>query len=337
MADNTAGDLGAVARLCGIEPAALASLLRIGLRATERVVTAFSQGVNQSSAGTDKANSIINVHLLTGRIGLPGAGPFSITGQPNAMGGREVGGIANMLAAHMELDDPEHRRNVQAFWRAPRIAIRPGLKAVDMFEAIHARHHQGGLDHGHQSGGSACRTPIARARHCGVASWSSCPTWSQTQTRRALAHVLLPAAAWGEKNGTVTNSDRHISRQRAFMALPPQARPDWWIMCEVAKRMGYSSGFDYPNAAAIFDEHARLSTIGNSGTRGFDIGGLAGLGRTAMRRSSPFNGQCRHLGPKPRCDPSRTDAFFTPMDEPAWCRPGRGPRNTAGTRNFHWY
>ena len=114
-------------------------------------MTLFSQGVNQSSSGTDKANSIINAHLLTGRIGRAGAGPFSITGQPNAMGGREVGGLATTLAAHMELDNPRHRRIVQDFWAAPRIAERPGLKAVDLFEAHASWSNQGGLDHRYES------------------------------------------------------------------------------------------------------------------------------------------------------------------------------------------
>ena len=103
---------------------------------TEKVVTVYSQGVNQSSAGTDKVNAIINCHLATGRIGRPGMGPFSVTGQPNAMGGREVGGLANMLAAHMEIENPEHRDRVQRFWRAPTMAERPGLKAVEMFRAV---------------------------------------------------------------------------------------------------------------------------------------------------------------------------------------------------------
>ncbi|TJV24671.1 MAG: nitrate reductase, partial [Mesorhizobium sp.] len=104
--------------------------------ATANTVTVYSQGVNQSSSGTDKVNAIINCHLATGRIGKPGAGPFSVTGQPNAMGGREVGGLANMLAAHMEIENPEHRDRVQRFWSAPAVAEKPGLKAVEMFQAV---------------------------------------------------------------------------------------------------------------------------------------------------------------------------------------------------------
>ncbi len=103
---------------------------------TEKTVTCYSQGVNQSAVGTDKVNAIINCHLATGRIGRPGMGPFSLTGQPNAMGGREVGGLANMLAAHMEIGNAEHHDTVQRFWNAPVIVDKPGLKAVDMFKAV---------------------------------------------------------------------------------------------------------------------------------------------------------------------------------------------------------
>src|SRR5690606_7690987 len=137
VARGSAGRLEAVAKACGLPIATLQSFYALFAR-TRKVVTVFSQGVNQSSSGTDKVNSIINCHLLTGRIGAPGMGPFSITGQPNAMGGREVGGLANMLAAHLELADPQHRQLVQTFWDSPRMASAPGLKAVDLFEAVHA-------------------------------------------------------------------------------------------------------------------------------------------------------------------------------------------------------
>ena len=124
-----------IAALTGLEEAVLEQFYALW-SSTKRVVTIYSQGVNQSSSGTDKVNAIINCHLLTGRIGKPGAGPFSVTGQPNAMGGREVGGLANMLAAHMNIEDPQHRDRVQRFWNSPAIAQKPGLKAVDLFSAI---------------------------------------------------------------------------------------------------------------------------------------------------------------------------------------------------------
>ncbi len=286
IAENTAGDLDAVARACGVQRETLLEFYE-WFGATERVISAFSQGVNQSSAGTDKANSIINAHLLTGRIGRPGMGPFSITGQPNAMGGREVGGLANMLAAHMDLENPQHRRIVQEFWGSPHIAERPGLKAVDLFEAV----HRGQI----KALWIIATNPLVsmpnanRAREallrCEFVAVSDCIADTDTTT---LAHVLLPAAAWGEKNGTVTNSDRHISRQRSFMPAPGEARPDWWMICQVAQRLGFEEGFRFASAAEIFDEHARLSSAGNAGTRAFDIGGLAGLGEQGYAEFAPI-------------------------------------------------
>ncbi|MGA8708441.1 MAG: molybdopterin-dependent oxidoreductase, partial [Steroidobacteraceae bacterium] len=235
-----------------------------------------SQGVNQSSRGTDKANSIINCHLLTGRIGRPGMGPFSITGQPNAMGGREVGGMANMLAAHMDLDRPEHRQIVQKFWQSPGIANRPGLKAVDLFDAIHAGKVKAVWIVATNPVVSLPNADRVRAalNRCELVVVSDCV--AETDTTR-LAHVLLPATAWGEKDGTVTNSERCISRQRAFLPVPGAAKPDWWIFCEVAKRMGFTHGFAFGSAQEIFLEHAALSAAGNGGERGFDIGGLSHL------------------------------------------------------------
>jgi assimilatory nitrate reductase catalytic subunit len=285
-AEASAPDVDAVARACGIEPARIEEFYRL-FGTTERVVTAFSQGVNQSSAGTDKVNSIINCHLLTGRIGRPGMGPFSLTGQPNAMGGREVGGMANMLAAHMELANPLHRARVQQFWRSPRLACRPGLKAVELFEAV----HEGRI----KAIWIMATNPVvslpdadrvrAALQKCEFVAVSDCVARTDTT---ALAHVLLPAAAWGEKDGTVTNSERRISRQRAFAPLPGEARHDWWIMAQVAQRMGFLEGFGYRSPAQIFDEHARLSAADNGGTRVFDIGGLAGLSPAEYEELKPI-------------------------------------------------
>ena len=156
-----------------------------------------------------------------GRIGKPGAGPFSLTGQPNAMGGREVGGLANQLAAHMDFDARARRPRCGASGTRRASPTKPGLKAVDMFDAVARRADQGDLDHGDQPGGQHARRRARCARRWRRArSWSS-PTASPTPTRRAIAHVRLPAPAWGEKDGTVTNSERRISRQRA---LPAAAR-----------------------------------------------------------------------------------------------------------------
>jgi assimilatory nitrate reductase catalytic subunit len=240
---------------------------------TERTVTVWSQGVNQSTSGTDKVGAILNCHLATGRIGRPGTGPFSVTGQPNAMGGREVGGLANMLAAHLEIDNPNHRAAVQGFWGSPRIADRPGLKAVDMFRAVaDGRIKALWIIHTNP----AVTMPEAGAVAAAIAA---CPFTVvsdivETDTTR-LAHVVLPATAWSEKSGTVTNSDRTISRQRAVLAPPGQTRPDWWMVAQVAQRMGFA-GFDWDGPAAIFAEHAALSGVAGALGRDFDISGLAG-------------------------------------------------------------
>ena len=193
---------------------------------TERVVTLYSQGINQSSSGADKVNAILNCHLLTGRIGRPGMGPFSLTGQPNAMGGREVGGLANQLAAHMEIENPQHRDLVQRFWRSPVIADKAGLKAVDMFDAIGEGRIKAVWI---MSTNPLVSLPDAdRARRaleaCEFVVVSDCMRLTDT-TR--YANVLLPATTWGEKSGTVTNSERRISRQRPFLPAPGSARADW--------------------------------------------------------------------------------------------------------------
>ena len=242
------------AEICGLAEGAVA-LFFDWFAKTERVVTLYSQGVNQSSSGVDKVNAIINCHLLTGRIGRPGMGPFSLTGQPNAMGGREVGGLANQLAAHMEIENPKHRDIVQRFWQSPVIADKQGLKAVDMFDAIADRRIKAVWI---MSTNPLVSLPDAdRVRRaldaCELVVVSDCMRHTDT-TRHA--HVLLPALTWGEKDGTVTNSERRISRQRRFLPAPGAARADWQTVCDVAQRMGFS-GFDYPNAAAIFREHAR--------------------------------------------------------------------------------
>ncbi|GGC92420.1 nitrate reductase [Chelatococcus reniformis] len=283
----------AAARACGLAGAAaatgidehrLAAFYRLWA-GTPRVVTVYSQGVNQSVVGTDKVSAIINCHLFTGRIGRAGAGPFSVTGQPNAMGGREVGGLANMLAAHMSLADPGHRDLVQRFWRSPVIADRPGLKAVDMFRAVADGRIKALWI---MSTNPADSLPKADAA---VAALANCPfvvvsDIVRTDTTRH-AHVLLPAAGWGEKSGTVTNSERRISRQRAFLAPPGEARADWRIICDVAARMGFAEAFAFASEAEVFREHAALSAHGNDGSRDFDIGGLADLGDAAYADLAP--------------------------------------------------
>jgi assimilatory nitrate reductase catalytic subunit len=240
---------------------------------TERVVTLYSQGINQSASGTDKVNTIINCHLASGRIGRPGLGPFSLTGQPNAMGGREVGGLANQLAAHMGFDEDSCDR-VQRFWRAPAVARRPGLKAIDLFQAVDAGKIKALWIIATNPAMSLPQTKQVRhaLEACEFVAVSDCVERTDTTLH---ADVLLPALTWAEKDGTVTNSERCISRQRSVLPPPGEAKPDWWIICEVAKRLGFAGAFNYAGPNEIFREHARLSAFENEGTRDFDIGGLA--------------------------------------------------------------
>src|SRR5690606_1962478 len=264
----------AVAAACGVPERDVAEFYQLFVR-NPRVVTLFSQGINQSSSGTDKVNAILNVHLASGRIGRVGTGPFSVTGQPNAMGGREVGALANQLAAHMDFS-PEHVERVGRFWQAPSVATSPGLKAVDLFDAVHAGRIKAiwiMATNPVVSMPDADRVAAALAR-CPLVVVSDCVHDNDT-TR--YADVLLPAATWGEKSGTVTNSERRISRQRAFLEPPGESRPDWWIVADVARRMGYGRAFAYRSPVEIFREHARLSAFENDGARAFDIGGLAAL------------------------------------------------------------
>ena len=320
---------GAVANATGLTAESLADFYRL-FADTEKVVTVFSQGVNQSASGTDKVNAIINCHLATGRIGRPGMGPFSVTGQPNAMGGREVGGLANMLAAHMEIENPIHRDRVQRFWRAPSVANRPGLKAVDMFRAVgDGRIKALWIMATNPVDSMPEADRVEEALH-------SCPfvvvsdVVRDTDTVRH-AHVKLPAAGWGEKDGTVTNSERRISRQRAFLHLPEDARPDWWMICEVAKRMGFAEGFAFASPAEIFAEHAALSAFENAGERAFDIGAYAGIDRQGFDRMQPFQWPQSET-----CGPYETrffsDGGFYTADRKARIVPaGAPPSPRAGT------
>lgn len=320
IAENTAGDVRSVARQCKVQEAALSGFYRLWAR-TEKVVTAFSMGVNQSSAGTDKVNAIINCHLLSGRIAKPGAGPFSITGQPNAMGGREVGGLSNMLAAHMDLENATHRQLVQGFWRSPVIADRAGLKAVDLFESIEAGKVKAVW--------IMATNPVVSLPNADQVkrALSQCELvvvsdiMARTDTT-AFAHVLLPAQGWGEKDGTVTNSERCISRLRSFLPPLGEARPDWWALAQVGQRLGFREQFAWTSVHEVFDEHVRLTGQGNRdpgpGTRDpasaryLDLSGLAGMSRSQYDALLPVRWPVPGPG-SPVAGPVFSDGrFYTP-------------------------
>ncbi len=273
-------DRATVARDCGLHPRDVAAFFDLFAR-NAKTVTVYSQGVNQSSAGVDKVNAIVNCHLATGRIGKPGMGPFSVTGQPNAMGGREVGALANQLAAHMDFAPADIDR-VKRFWGSPTIAAKPGLKAVDLFAAIERGEIEAVWVMATNPAASlpdADRVKAALAK-CKLVVVSDCVARTDTLDH---AHVKLPALAWGEKDGTVTNSERRISRQRPFLIPPGEAKQDWWIVSQIARRLGAGDAFAWNGPAEIFAEHARLSAFENAGTRDFDLSHLLDVDYDAMR------------------------------------------------------
>jgi assimilatory nitrate reductase catalytic subunit len=235
----------------------------------------YCQGLNQSQCGTAKNAALINLHLATGQIGLPGAGPFSLTGQPNAMGGREVGGMANLLSAHRDLENPAHRDEVARLWGVQSVPAERGLTAVELFDALAA----GTV----KCVWIACTNPAhsmpdlatvhAGLERAELVVMQDC--YRDIETAR-FADVWLPASTWGEKDGTVTNSERRISRVRPAVAAPGEARADWRIACDFAHRLGPRIGradarrlFPYEGPEDLFREH-RETTRG----RDLDITGL---------------------------------------------------------------
>ncbi|MDP2373659.1 nitrate reductase [Reyranella sp.] len=276
-----ASDLGQ----CELPAADVATFVEWFARA-EKTVTLYSQGVNQSSAGVDKVNAIINCHLLTGRIGRPGMGPFSITGQPNAMGGREVGALSNTLAAHMDfaLEDVDR---VGRFWQTAQMAKRPGLKAVELFDAVKSGRIKAVWIMATNPVASLPDADAVRAalKACDYSIISEAVRASDTVDA---CRIRLPALAWAEKNGTVTNSERSISRQRPFLPPPGEAKQDWWIVAEVARHLGFGDAFAWSGVADIFREHATLSGFENDSRRDFDIGAYAGIDDAGYDKLAPF-------------------------------------------------
>jgi assimilatory nitrate reductase catalytic subunit len=266
-----------VAQVCGLSEEDLFTAARwfatgasTDPQARGATLSLYCQGLNQSSSGTAKNASLINLHLATGQIGKPGAGPFSLTGQPNAMGGREVGGLANLLSAHRDLANPAHRAEVAALWGVQSVPDKPGLTAVELFEAA--------ADGAVKALWIACTNPaqsmpdqrtmrraLQRAEFVVVQEAFTTPATCD------FADLLLPATTWGEKEGTVTNSERRISRVRAAVPPPGEARPDWRIVVDFARRLRPGNTlFPYDTPESIWLEH-RESTRG----RDLDITGLS--------------------------------------------------------------
>lgn len=333
-----------VAQTCGIAKDNLLTAARWFATSTP-TLSLYCQGLNQSSSGTAKNTALINLHLATGQIGRPGAGPFSLTGQPNAMGGREVGGMANLLSAHRDLANPAHRAEVAALWGVPSVPEKPGKTAVEMFQAA--------ADGEIKALWIACTNPA-----------HSMP--NQATVRRALeraelvvvqeafataatcryADLLLPATTWGEKEGTVTNSERRISRVRAAVCAPALARHDWHIAVEFARRLerlgigdAAQTLFPYSTPQSIWNEH-RESTRG----RDLDITGLSYAMLESAPRQWPLKegeseGQQRLYQDHRFATPDGKARFVaTPYREVAQPREARYPFSlTTGRQRDQWH
>ena len=265
----------AAAAICGVDAADITQAAR-WFGASKATLSLYCQGLNQSSHGSDNNAALINLHLATGQIGKPGAGPLSLTGQPNAMGGREVGGMANLLSAHRDLANAEHRAEVARLWGVDEVPAKPGKTAVELFDAM----HRGEI----KAVWIACTNPaqsmpdVTRVREAlDRAEFVVVQEAYRNTDTGAYADLLLPATTWGEKEGTVTNSERRITRVRAAVKAPGEARADWAIANEFAVRLGRALGdmraeklFPYTTPESVFNEH-RESTRG----RDLDITGLS--------------------------------------------------------------
>jgi assimilatory nitrate reductase catalytic subunit len=270
-----------VAETCGIKKEDLFEAARL-FATSAATLSLYCMGLNQSSSGTTKNAALINLHLATAQIGKPGAGPFSLTGQPNAMGGREVGGMANLLSAHRDLANPEHRAEVAALWGVPSVPEKPGKTAIEMFQAA--------ADGEIKALWIACTNPAQSMpdqatvrRALERAELVIVQEAFATTATCAFADLLLPATTWGEKTGTVTNSERRISRVRPAVAAPGETRHDWRIAADFAQRLEkllpprssatlfpYSLRDEAAGAEALWNEH-RESTRG----RDLDITGMS--------------------------------------------------------------
>ncbi|TAH09295.1 MAG: NAD(P)H-nitrite reductase [Sphingobacteriia bacterium] len=254
--------------ICGVDPNDIRTAASY-IGSAKGFISMWTMGLNQSVIGVNKNLSLINLNLITGQIGKPGAGPFSLTGQPNAMGGREVGGLSNLLSAHRDLMNESHRNEMEKFWQVPlgTIQSKPGLTATEMFESL----KEGKL----KAIWILCTNPLislpdVRVAEEGLkhAKFVVVQDISNKAETLKYADVVLPAASWTEKEGTMTNSGRHITYLNKIVDAPGEALPDAEIICRFAQKMGYD-GFNYNNCSEIYAEHAAST----KGTR-IDISGL---------------------------------------------------------------
>jgi ferredoxin-nitrate reductase len=277
-----------VARRCGIEVKDLETAARYWGQ-SEKVLSLWSMGVNQSSEGTAKVRTIINLHLMTGQIGKPGAGPFSLTGQPNAMGGREAGGLSHLLPGYRMIKNPEHRAEMEAFWglKPGQISAHPGRAAWDIITGLEAD-EVGFLwiaaTNPAVSFPDLDRTKAALKRSPFTVYQDA---YYPTETA-AYAHVLLPASQWSEKAGVMTNSERRVTLCPAFRQARGEARADWEIFAEVGRRLGFSEQFAFKNSAEVYGEFVQA-------TRG-RVCDMTGLSHARLAAEGPRQWPCPDSG-----------------------------------------
>ena len=307
-------DLAESARICGVSESDV-RLAAQYIGEAGGFISMWTMGLNQSAIGVNKNLSLINLNLITGHIGKPGSGPFSLTGQPNAMGGREVGGLANLLPAHRNLNDPLHREEVQKFWGGSPIDPKPGLTATEMFEAL----NDGRL----KAIWILCTNPLTSLPNVRLAEealkkakFVVVQEISNKPETLAYADVILPAAAWAEKEGTMTNSERRISYLNRVVDAPGEALPDAEIICRFARKLGYK-GFDFENAAAIYAEHVKLTAKTNIDISGlnYDIIKQQRTVQWPYKKRGPANGMARLFANKQFYTPSARAIIHPVPDE----------------------
>jgi ferredoxin-nitrate reductase len=273
-----------VARKCGIRIDQLEQAARYWAE-SERVLSLWSMGVNQSSEGTAKVRTIINLHLMTANIGKPGAGPFSLTGQPNAMGGREAGGLAHLLPGYRVVKNPQHRSEVERLWKLPtgKISSNPGRDAWSMMTGLET--DDVGLLWIAATNPAVSMPDLERTKAALLKSPFTVyqDAYYPTETA-AYAHLLLPAAQWGEKTGTMTNSERTVTLCPQFRNRPGEAKADWEIFAEIGRRLGYAEQFDFADSAAVHREFAQLTS-----NRPCD---MTGIDYTRLQQDGPMQWPC---------------------------------------------
>jgi ferredoxin-nitrate reductase len=282
--------------ICGVPECLIVEAALIFGKA-DRALSLWSMGVNQSTVGVHKNNAINNLHLATGKIGKPGCGPFSLTGQPNAMGGREVGGLSHLLPGYRSVQDPKHREEVARFWGVPceKISPEPGLPALEQFEALAERKLKAIW--------ILCTNPAASAPDTDLIERALRQAelvvvqdaYHPTATSR-LAHVILPAAQWSEKEGVMTNSERRVSYMPKLAEPPGEALPDWRILTLFARQLDFSEAFPYNTAEEIFAEFAALTEK--------TVCDCSGMSYARLKNEGPLQWPC------PRSDHAGTERLY---------------------------